>query len=295
MKSLVSPKKPEEATLAEVVILLKNHFDPEKLEIAETFNFNNYIQKSNQSVAEFVVELKELARSCNFEEFLNRALHKAVSIATSCEWAELQVKTFQPECGVNKLRNHEKSNAVSKPSVSNPNGKSEVVSKPKPCFRCGRIHNPATCPAEQCTCFSCRKRRHTSTVCKQKGKVNNVEEQSLSDENDHEEEEFLAHLSCNKLNLSEKAGMSVNGQFLQMEVDSGAARSVISEIQFKEMFPKAPILPVKVDLSVITGQSVTVVGESILPLLVIQSLTKFTPLMGRDWLDSLCPNWQGNL
>lgn len=337
MKSLTSPKKPEESSFEEIVSLLKKHFDPAKLEIAETFNFNNCVQKPNQSVADYVVELKELARTCNFGGFLGRALRdrlvcglrsesiqkrllsesnltidKAVSIATNCELAESQVKAFQPDCGLNKVQNHKKSSASSKSSVnkpSNSNSSGGSVSKSRSCFRCGRNHNPATCPAEEWTCYSCRKKGHTSSVCKQKGKVNKMEEQeqSMSDDNNYpDEEEYLAHLSCNKLNFSEKAGMSVNGQFLQMEVDSGAARSVISEIQFKEMFPKAPILPVTVDLSVITGQTVTVIGESrvevqfnkickMLPLLVIESLTKFTPLMGRDWLDILCPKWRENL
>lgn len=87
-----------------------------------------------------------------------------------------------------------------------------------------------------------------------------MEEQS-QEENYQGEEKFSAHLSCNRLNLSEKVGMPANGKFLLIEIDSEAARSVISEVQFKEMFPKASILPINIDFSVVTGQSVTVLGK----------------------------------
>lgn len=55
MKSLVSPNKVEQSTFAQMSELLKKHFNPEKSEIAETFNFNHCIQKSGQSVADYVV------------------------------------------------------------------------------------------------------------------------------------------------------------------------------------------------------------------------------------------------
>lgn len=60
---------------------------------------------------------------------------------------------------------------------------------------------------------------------------------------------------------------------------------------------------VKYDLRVLTGQNVSVVGETkveiklgsqvfILPLVVLFSAHKFVPLLGRNWLNVLNPGWR---
>nr|CAI5867369.1 unnamed protein product [Callosobruchus analis] len=36
----------------------------------------------------------------------------------------------------------------------------------KSCFRCGRKHDPEKCPAKEWECFNCKKRGHTSRVCR---------------------------------------------------------------------------------------------------------------------------------
>jgi hypothetical protein len=44
------------------------------------------------------------------------------------------------------------------------------------CFRCGRKHNPDTCPVKEWECFFCKVKGHTSKMCKGRRKkyVNNI-------------------------------------------------------------------------------------------------------------------------
>ena len=53
---------------------LKNHFKPSPLIIAEQFRFHHRKQCPDESVAEFVAELRQLTHDCEFGGHLNEAL-----------------------------------------------------------------------------------------------------------------------------------------------------------------------------------------------------------------------------
>lgn len=74
LSSLLASESPDSKSYQEITYLLKEYYSLKKLEIAETFVFNKCNQEPDQSIAEYAVELKKLANSCNFGTFLSRAL-----------------------------------------------------------------------------------------------------------------------------------------------------------------------------------------------------------------------------
>ena len=68
--SLVSPNKPEDKSIAELVQALKSHYNPEPSEIVERYKFHTRFRKPGESVATFVSELRTLAQTCTFGDSL---------------------------------------------------------------------------------------------------------------------------------------------------------------------------------------------------------------------------------
>ena len=54
--------------------MLKEHYNPASLEIAENFHFGLRVRKEGKSIGDFTVALKKLSIHCNFGVYLNRAL-----------------------------------------------------------------------------------------------------------------------------------------------------------------------------------------------------------------------------
>ncbi|CAH3146199.1 unnamed protein product [Porites lobata] len=74
LSDLCSPTPPSEKTSAQLTTILKNHFPPKKLVIAERYRFHNCTQREDESVTAFTANLKHLASTCQFGTCLNEAL-----------------------------------------------------------------------------------------------------------------------------------------------------------------------------------------------------------------------------
>ena len=74
IRGLVSPTKPENKTLAQLTDILKKHYDPEPIVIAERFCFYQRTQKSGESVSDFLASLRKLASRCKFGVFPSKVL-----------------------------------------------------------------------------------------------------------------------------------------------------------------------------------------------------------------------------
>ena len=100
-----------------------------------------------------------------------------------------------------------------------------------------------------------------------------------------------------------KVSMFLNGSPVDMEVDTGASLSVISEALYADLHSKGnapPLLDTDIVLRTYTGEEVKPVGlllvsvtyegrEFKLPLLVVKG--KGPALLGRNWLGELRLNW----
>ena len=94
-----------------------------------------------------------------------------------------------------------------------------------------------------------------------------------------------------------KTDVAVKGKILQMELDTGASLSLVSEKMFRENWPD---LEVTLHWHSYSGESIPVVGlirvsvkyedqESLLPLLIVEG--DGPGLLGRNWLSHLKINW----
>ncbi|ETW97619.1 MAG: hypothetical protein ETSY2_44310 [Candidatus Entotheonella gemina] len=72
--SLLAPTLLRDKTFPELLVILKEHFDPKPLVIGERFHFYRRNQKANETVAEFLADLWKLNIRCEFGTFLDQAL-----------------------------------------------------------------------------------------------------------------------------------------------------------------------------------------------------------------------------
>ncbi|XP_058122770.1 uncharacterized protein LOC131293704 [Anopheles ziemanni] len=183
ISKMVLPEKRSSVPYEKLVIKLKEQLEQKVNVVAERFNFRNCIQK-NQSVAEYIVELKALAQTCEFKCCLVEALRDqlvagvrddglrkrllretgltfegAESIARTWEAADEQNEAFtRKEKGgeMAAIRSAPKRSVVSKSHYYRGSGAPVKPSNDNNCHRCGRSHNPQTCPARTWQCFTCK-------------------------------------------------------------------------------------------------------------------------------------------
>ncbi|KAK2557960.1 hypothetical protein P5673_019522 [Acropora cervicornis] len=74
LSDLCSPESPSEKTYDNLATILKDHFAPKRLLIAERYRFHNCIQLEGEAVSTFAAKLKHLASTCNFGTHLSEAL-----------------------------------------------------------------------------------------------------------------------------------------------------------------------------------------------------------------------------
>jgi len=143
----------------------------------------------------------------------------------------------------------------------------------------------------------CRSRPQNKKVQPQKNSkpANNITDDAL----DVEYKLFIVHTpNSNPL----KTTLLVEGHLLTMEIDTGAAISLVSEETVHSSFMKdLPCQSTDVRLRTYTGESVPVLGKLMvkvekdeailtLPLLVVKG--SGMALMGRDWLQKLKLDWE---
>ncbi len=67
LQSLVAPIEPKDKTLLDIEATLVKHFEPKPLVIAERFHFHRRSQAVDESIAEYVAELRRLTTHCGLE------------------------------------------------------------------------------------------------------------------------------------------------------------------------------------------------------------------------------------
>ena len=86
-----------------------------------------------------------------------------------------------------------------------------------------------------------------------------------------------------------------------MEFDTGAARSVMSEVLAKQLFPNLPMKETSVVLHTYSAETLPVCGELLTKVAYGNQVKEFSllimqgngpTLLGRDWLAHLCLDWE---
>ena len=74
IRNLLAPEKPTSKFFAELVKMVKEHYQPPPSATFQRFLFNSRSQKEGETVATFVAELRKLSEHCQFEASLNDML-----------------------------------------------------------------------------------------------------------------------------------------------------------------------------------------------------------------------------
>nr|pir hypothetical protein 1 - silkworm transposon mag [Bombyx mori] len=177
LSTLASPSKPSQLTYANAVAMLAAHLQPKPSILAERYKFRQRRQL-NESIADYLTELKKLSKNCEFGSSLDENLRdqmvcglkseiirqrlfaeekleykRAVTLALSLEAAERDAIAVErtPIEEVNKINFNE-------------------------CSRCGdRRHQAKDCIYKDYVCSSCHETGHLRRMCPKNGLKNQAE------------------------------------------------------------------------------------------------------------------------
>ena len=252
ISKLIAPNTPEKKTLDEIADILLKHYNPTRMVTVERYKFNKRCQENEESMADYIVAIRDLARTCEFGTFLDDALRdrvvcgiksdstrmmllkdenltmeKATKIACAMEMAKKESACFGQSVKVEEVHK-----MVYK-------YKDNVYNK---CKYCGNKHKNKDCSAKKWKCFNCQEVGHSAKVCTkkkskyQKSKVNEVNMTKsvcdTCDTSDSENEiEFrnrqalcLNHVAFSDGNNADSYNieMKICGKALTMQIDTGA-------------------------------------------------------------------------
>ena len=315
LRGLVSPELLKDKSYDELVELLKKHYDPEPIIIAERFHFYRCDQKTGESIADYLAALRRLASRCKFGTFLTEALRDKLVCGMQSDNIQKVLLTkanLTLDKAVEISQGMEAAAKQSKELKGSRAAPVLVVDAPaKPCGRCGRgNHDQKDCKFKSATCHKCGKIGHIAPVCrsKQSGKhpkgqakktkwVSSTEPDQTSDS--QEESLFVVQ---NKSSPPYNAELQVNGPPLTMEVDTGAAVSLAPESAVASLLTHSTLQPTGVILKTYTGEQIPVKGTMTvdvkygqqhyknLKLLVVSGSGPC--LIGRDWLRVVRLDWR---
>ncbi|XP_037929719.1 uncharacterized protein K02A2.6-like [Teleopsis dalmanni] len=307
LTSVLAPKSEIDFKYEEIVAKLKAHFAPTKNIIFECYQFFKRDQHTGETIADYIVELKQLARECDFGEFLDKALLiKFVCGLNNCSIQnrllnEVNLKSFERACELalssdmtNNSIEQMRSNSVKQIS-DNQRGRVNQREQLDKAFRDKSKRRYKSVEKNKYICYHCKKPGHIQKNCWYKNNENkNVkrEYQNRATKWDQKNqrnvnylvEENTVNYLCNVRNEKSEPlewSIEIEQNKLNVEIDSGA------------------------NIKVLTGQNIAVVGQVEvrvkfggkcyeLNMVVVDSAHAFKILLGRNWLDRLVPNWRKN-
>ena len=192
----------------------------------------------------------------------------------------------------------------------------------KVCYRCGKTnYDQKECCFKDIDCHNCGKRGHIEAVCRLPKKLTNPKAHPTrrtmrySREHRPQTKYVTAEATAEAENDKQlplytvgggstppiKVPMVINDKPVCMELDTGAAMTIMSEAQYSELFPEMELRESKVLLKTYSRERLSVKGEIAVCVqhngqsqeLVLTIVAGQGPsLLGRDWLKHLRLDWK---
>ena len=318
LRNLITPNKPGDKSYEELVKVLKDHFSLKQSEIVQRSKFYSRLRKPGENVSSYVAELHALVDHCSFGNSLDimirdrlvcginedsiqkrlltecdkLTLDKAIRIAQCYETAQKDATEF--------LLNETLPQPVHRvqPALA---AHSQVHNKK--CYRCARPgHLPSACHFKKKRCHKCHKighiKRACTTVNPRSTPVSNVKHVSEMDTTAEHEYPLFTLLTSHTPPLT--ISIKINEKQVLMELDTGAAVSLVSEDTQKQHWPEQQLQELTARLKTYSGEHLEVLGsmdievtygeqQVILPLLVVK--VGGPSLFGGNWLEKIKLDW----
>ena len=314
LRSLTTPDVPKDKSFAELAKILKAHYEPQPILIAERYRFHRRDQNPGESTADYIAELKRLTTHCKFGDYLEQALRdrlvcglrndsvrKHLLTKTELTFAtaqELALSLEAAERQANELKGTE-------PAVLHVGAAQPPTNEA--CYRCGSTrHKQIDCKFKQAVCHGCRKRGHIRRVCRSQAKGMQQPQRTkwVEAQGEQEPDEEYGIYSVRMSSPSPiLVDVEVEGKPITMEVDTGAGLSVISEHRLKHLLLQtlASLKETSVQMKAYGGEALTVLGklqvqvqygaqQAALPLYVVAG--DGPCLFGRQWLKTIRLDWK---
>ena len=329
LRNLLAPAKVGDKSYAECVEVLNSHFSPVPSEIVERCKFHSRYRRPGESVSTFVAELRRLSEFCNFGDVLEDMIRdrlvcgirddaiqkrllsetkltykKAVELALNQEQAMQNMKELKGKRDLATASNYSlpPQVEVQKVGSARPTLRTELT-----CFRCGKKGHVATkCRVSKTVvCRQCGKPGHLQRACRSSTPRKESKPVHRVDEEEQEPEaaalwQVRSSKSISSSPISVK--MQIDDCLIEMEVDTGASMTLLSECTFHGLWPGRSLDKTTVRLCSYAGESIPVLGSCYvnggykgekfvhLPLIVVQG--SGPSLLGRNWLSQIRLDWQ---
>ncbi len=278
-----------------IVEKLEQYCVPRKNITFERYKFFTCAQKQGQTVDQYVNDLQQKAKSCEFgnlkdslvrdrivcgiyandirEKLLRDdrlTLARAIETCRAFEIANSQAKELGEDCSVHFVR------SKGKQKRQNQNSQFQKNSKHDSCGRCGKKHTiEQKCPAYGKKCMKCGRIGHFAVVCRsstsQSSKKKNVHEL----EADHGESasftsqrdtDFFIDVIESQLPQGRSTGawvvpLNVNQSDIHLKLDTGANINIMTVSQWKSLRDPVQLQPTNVKLTAYGGGKVVVHGQ----------------------------------
>lgn len=212
------------------------------------FRFGSRDQKEGESFNDWLIELKILAKNCEFELLEDRMLRSRIVLGVRDK--RLQQKllaenpTYQKAVVICRIDEQGKQHfqEISAATGGAHTIVNAVASERNMCTRCGyQAHRGGNCPARGKNCRKCGAPNHFAQVCKALGPKQTASRQGkqLREVRAETDDFFLAGLTRNSLEADRwTATVYIEGQPLSCKLDTGANCCVIAKQELARLSDK---------------------------------------------------------
>ena len=278
------------------------------------------MRQPNETVTEYVAELRALARYCKFKEFLDDSIRDRLVCGigdgaiqrrllaepklTFAKAMEIAVSMETAQESLTELANAEQ-NKTDDSTVHKLTGGSSNASTPSTkCYRCSGSHAPDKCRYKAMKCHNCGKIGHIQRACRS---APNATTKPFRRVRGGKRPQPVRQLSEEQIyNVNKKdhkpfqVTMVIDRKEVQLDVDTGASSTLMSLNTFKQFWPEKKLQRCDTRLRTYAGEIVPIVGkanvtveykgqQATLPLLVVEILGP--TLLGRNWLSRIRLDW----
>lgn len=292
---LCSPADPETKNFEDLVVLVKNHLEPERSEIAERHIFRQRTQQQGESIRVYLHGLKHLAKTCNFggsleenlrdqfvsglysEEMRSRLFaekginyKRAVELATALEAAERHASTACASSGASAGGAGDAAAGDGLHRVGGARARTGAAPAPttsqrRICARCGKAgHVAGKCRFKNYSCDVCGQKGHLKVMCQGKSEYNSAKEKKgqyfLNDSDSDDNSKFFNLITSNERDGPYYATLVVEKVKCKFEIDTGSKISAISKHYYDKNFKHIPIQSKLLSLRSYTGDVIETLG-----------------------------------